>query len=90
MLALPKEEVLDIQDRLSQLVVSQETTIMVLSKHLGKLAPSHETDKHLTGKNNTKSTISDRIKMVERKFTSSKWQASEDWNTKINNSNGCF
>ena len=65
----------------------RKNSVQVLAKSTNS---GHETDKLLTGKNNTKSTISGRIKMVERKFTSSKWQTSEDWNTKINNSNGCF
>ena len=65
----------------------RENLVQVLSKSTN---PDHETDKLLSGKNNTESTISGGIKMVERKFTYSKRKTSEDRNAKINNSNGSF
>ena len=105
-LALPQEEVFDIQNTCMQLIVSPKATIIELIKLLGKpsfisrenslqvLATTtnsgSETNKFLSNQNKIKPTVNSRVEVVEGEFISSKRQTTDNRNATVNNPNGCF
>ena len=90
-LALPKEKLFDIQNRCSQVLVSQEMMLLVVTKFLGEFAsnnsscaPKENSVQVLAKSTNSGHEVnSGGIKILERKITSSKQQTSEDRNTRI-------
>ena len=90
-LALPKEKLFDIQNRSSQVLVSQEMMLLVFTKFLGELASNNsscapkENSVQILAKstNSGHEENSGGIKILERKFTFSKQQTSEDRNIRI-------